>query len=135
MICNPLMVAEISIGRASKSNFIDAYKVIGEKIGLKHLKIWSFCGGWVALAGLLMIISFYFLVAGWVLFYFLETLNGHLFILSESGFAEEFGGLTKNFSVQYVCGCFFLLATALVVAAGVKQGIEKVGKYQNIYLK
>ena len=128
-ICNPLMVAEISIGRTSKSNFIDAYKVIGEKIGLKHLKIWSFCGGWVAFAGLLMIISFYFLVAGWVLFYFLETLNGHLFTLSESGFAEEFGELTKNFSVQYVCGCFFLLATAFVAAAGVKQGIEKVGKY------
>lgn len=128
-ICNPLMVAEISIGRASKSNFIDAYKVIGEKIGLKHLKLWSFFGGWVAFAGLLMIISFYFLVAGWVLFYFLETINGHLFVLSENGFSEEFAELTKNFSVQYVCGCFFLLATALVVVAGVKQGIEKVGKY------
>ena len=129
LICNPLMVAEISIGRASKSNFIDAYKVIGEKIGLKHLKLWSFFGGWVAFAGLLMIISFYFLVAGWVLFYFLETLNGHLFILSESGFSEEFGNLTKNFSMQYVCGWVFLLATALVVAAGVKGGIENLGKY------
>ena len=129
MICNPLMVAEISLGRASKSNFIDAYKVIGEKAGLKHLKIWSFFGGWVALLGLLMIISFYFLVAGWVLFYFLETVNGHLFILSEDGFSQEFSDLTKNFSMQYVCGCFFLLATAVVVVAGVKQGIEKVGKY------
>ena len=74
MICNPLMVAEISLGRASKSNFIDAYKVIGEKAGLKHLKIWSFFGGWVALFGLLMIISFYFLVAGWVLYYFFEAI-------------------------------------------------------------
>lgn len=128
-ICNPLMVAEISIGRASKSNFIDAYKVIGEKVGLKHLKLWSFFGGWVAFAGLLMVTSFYFLVAGWVLFYFLETLNGHLFILSESEFSEEFGNLTKNFSMQYVCGWVFLLATALVVAAGVKGGIENLGKY------
>jgi len=129
LICNPLMVAEISLGRASKSNFIDAYKVIGEKAGIKHLQLWSFCGGWMALIGLLMIISFYFLVAGWVLFYFLETLNHHLFILSESEFAEEFTHLTQNFSVQYICGWVFLLATALVVAAGVKQGIEKVGKY------
>lgn len=129
LICNPLMVAEISLGRASKSNFIDAYKVIGEKAGVKHLKIWSFFGGWFAFAGLLMIVSFYFLVAGWVLFYFLETLNGHLFILKESEFSAEFGSLTQNFSVQYVCGLFFLLATALVVVAGVKQGIEKVGKY------
>jgi len=129
LICTPLMVAEIALGRTSKSNFIDAYKVVGEKLGMKHLKIWSFFGGWMAFAGLLMIISFYFLVAGWVLFYFLETLNHHLFILSEEDFAEEFAGLTQNFSMQYVCGLIFLLGTALVVAAGVKQGIEKMSKY------
>ncbi len=129
VICNPLMVAEIALGRASKSNFIDAYRVLGQKNGVTHLKLWSFFGGWMAFAGLWMIISFYFLVAGWVLFYFLETVNQHLFALTQEGFAVEFDGLTHDFSVQYVCGCFFLLATALVVTAGVKQGIEKVGKY------
>ncbi|MBR2273905.1 MAG: sodium-dependent transporter [Alphaproteobacteria bacterium] len=129
VICNPLMVAEIALGRASKSNFIDAYQVVGQRAGVKHLKLWSFCGGWMALIGLLMIVSFYFLVAGWVLFYFLETINHHLFTLSESGFAEEFNHLTQSFSVQYVSGCFFLLTTALIVAAGVKQGIEKASKY------
>lgn len=128
-ICNPLMVAEISIGRTAKSNFVDAYKVIGQKIGLKHLGIWSFFGGWMAFLGLLMIISFYFLVAGWVLFYFLESLNGHLFIISESDFTNEFVSLTQNFSIQYVCGWVFLLATALIVIAGIKHGIEKIGKY------
>lgn len=129
VICNPLMVAEIALGRASKSNFIDAYQVLGQKSGVKHLKVWSFFGGWMALAGLWMIISFYFLVAGWVLYYFLETVNYHLFELSESGFADEFNSLTQSFSIQYVSGCFFLLATALIVTAGVKQGIEKLGKY------
>jgi NSS family neurotransmitter:Na+ symporter len=129
LICNPLMVAEIAIGRASKSNFIDAYQVIGKKFGLKHLRLWSFCGGWMALFGLLMIISFYFLVAGWVLFYFLETINGRLFVISEDGFSQEFSNLTQSFSVQYVCGTVFLLMTALVVVAGVKKGIERVGKY------
>lgn len=129
VICTPLMVAEVALGRTAKSNFIDAYKTVGEKLGLKYLKIWSFFGGWMAFLGLLMIISFYFLVAGWVLFYFLETLNNHLFMLSEEEFSEEFAHLTKNFSVQYICGLIFLLSTALVVTAGVKQGIEKVGKY------
>ena len=129
VICNPLMVAEIALGRASKSNFIDAYKVLGQKAGVKHLKLWSFFGGWMALIGLLMIVSFYFLVAGWVLFYFLETINHHLFALSEKEFVVEFQNLTQSFSVQYVCGWFFLLATALIVTAGVKQGIEKASKY------
>ena len=51
LICNPLMVAEIAIGRTSKSNCVDAYKVIGTKVGLKHWKIWSFFGGWFAVFG------------------------------------------------------------------------------------
>ena len=69
-ICNPLMVAEISIGRTSKSNCVDAYKVIGENVEMKHLKLWSFFGGWFAAFGAFMCLSFYFLVAGWVLYYF-----------------------------------------------------------------
>ena len=57
-ICNPLMVSEIALGRASKSNFVDAYKVIGQKLGMKHLGLWSFFGGWTAFIGVTMIISF-----------------------------------------------------------------------------
>lgn len=129
MICNPLMVAEISLGRAAKTNFVDAYRVIGQKIGLSHLNIWSFFGGWVAFLGLLMIMSFYFLVAGWVLFYLFEALDGKLFSISAEAFSDEFEYLTKSFSIQYACGLVFLLATALIVAAGVKKGIERTGVY------
>ena len=57
------MVAEIAIGRTSKSNCVDAYKVIGQKVGIKHVKIWSFFGGWFAVIGITLCLSFYFLIA------------------------------------------------------------------------
>ena len=129
VICNPLMVVEIAIGRTAKSNFVDAYKVIAQKVGIKHTWLWSFFGGWMAFAGILMIISFYFLVAGWVLYYFFEAVSGKLMLITQDNLAGEFVALTQNFSMQYSCGLIFLFATAVIVTAGVKQGIEKTGLY------
>ncbi|MBR1605126.1 MAG: sodium-dependent transporter [Alphaproteobacteria bacterium] len=129
LICNPLMVAEIALGRASHSNFVDAYKVIAHKVGLRRTWFWSLFGGWSAFIGVTMIISFYFLVAGWVLYYFFEAVSGKLMVITQENLATEFSSLTHNFSMQYSCGLIFLFATALVVVAGVKQGIEKTGLY------
>ena len=129
LICNPLMVSEIAIGRAAKSNFIDAYKILGERAGIKHTWPWSFCGGWLAFVGVTMIISFYFLVAGWVLYYFFEALSGKLMLITTENMTTEFENLTRNFSVQYSCGLIFLLVTALIVMSGVKQGIERTSMY------
>jgi len=129
LICNPLMVAEISIGRTSKSNCVDAYKVIGSKIGLKHLKIWSFFGGWFAAFGVLLCLSFYFLVASWVLYYFFEAVTGRLMDISHENLTAEFENLTRNFAIQMSCGLIFLLTTTLIVVGGVKKGIERTGLY------
>ena len=126
-ICNPLMVSEIALGRASRSNFVDAYKIIGQKIGMKHLKLWSFFGGWIAFFGISMIISFYFLVAGWVLYYLLESLSGHLINIAPNNLSAEFEKLSYSFSIHYSCGLIFMFVTALIVIAGVKKGIEKAG--------
>lgn len=126
LICSPLMVAEIAIGRTSKSNCVDAYKVIGQKVGIKHLKIWSFFGGWFAVIGITLCLSFYFLVAGWVLYYFLEAAGGKLMSVGQTQLATEFEQLTQNFSIQMCCGWIFLFVTALIVIAGVKKGIERV---------
>ena len=129
LICNPLMVAEISIGRTAKSNCVDAYEIIGSKVGLKNLKIWSFFGGWFAAFGVILCLSFYFLVASWVLYYFFESISGQLLQISHQKLASEFETLTKSFSIQISCGLIFLLSTTLIVIAGVKKGIERVGLY------
>ena len=129
LICNPLMVAEIAIGRTSKSNCVDAYKVIGSQVGLKHLKIWSFFGGWFAAFGVLLCLSFYFLVASWVLYYFFEAVTGRLMDISHENLTAEFENLTHNFSIQMSCGLIFLLTTTLIVVGGVKKGIERTGLY------
>lgn len=128
-ICNPLMVAETAIGRTSKSNCVDAYRVIAAKAGIKYPAVWSFFGGWFAAVGVVMCLSFYFLVAGWVLYYFLEAVSGKLLLITQDNLSTEFENLTQNFAVQYSNGLIFLFVTAIIVMAGVKKGIEKTGVY------
>ncbi len=128
-ICNPLMVAEVAVGRRAKSNCVDAYKIIGNEVGAKYLGVWSFFGGWFAAIGVVMCLSFYFLVASWVLYYFLEAVSGKLLLIAQDDLVGEFTRLTHNFSMQFSCGMIFLLATSLIVVAGVKKGIEKTGLY------
>ena len=129
IICNPLMVSEIAIGRTSKSNCVDAYKVIGKEVGIKHLGVWSLFGGWFAAIGVTLCLSFYFLVAGWVLYYFLEAVSGKLMQIEQAQLSTEFESLTQSFSIQLICGWSFLFVTTLIVIAGVKKGIERVGLY------
>ncbi|MBR3677093.1 MAG: sodium-dependent transporter [Alphaproteobacteria bacterium] len=129
LICNPLMVAEIAIGRTAKSNCVDSYKIIGEQMGMKHLKVWAFFGGWFSAIGVFLCLSFYFLVASWVLYYFLEAVSGKLMLISQENLQTEFQNLTQNFTIQYSNGLIFLLVTALIVVGGVRKGIEKTGLY------
>ena len=129
VICNPLMVAEIAIGRTSKSNCVDAYRVIGSRVGLGHLGLWSFFGGWFAAFGVFLCLSFYFLVASWVLYYFLEAVSGKLLLIAKDDLTNEFKHLTQNFSMQISCGLIFLLSTTIIVIGGIKKGIERVGLY------
>ena len=128
-ICNPLMVAEIAIGRAAQTNCVDAYRVLGSKIGMRHLGLWSFFGGWFAPLGVFLLLSFYFLVAGWVLYYAFEAVTGRLLLIGQTEFVTEFENLTQNFGQQYFCGLAFLLVTGLIVLVGVRKGIEKISLY------
>lgn len=129
VICNPLMVAEIALGRTSKSSFVDAYETIGNKIKAKNLGVWKFFGGWVAFLSLWMIVSFYFVVAGWVVYYLLEAMSGELLSYSGEELVKGFDVLAKSFTFQFGLGFMFLLLTALVVLGGVKKGIEKCSVY------
>ncbi|MFI3242544.1 MAG: sodium-dependent transporter [Alphaproteobacteria bacterium] len=126
LVCNPIMVAEISLGRTSRSNMVDAYDIVGKKTGIKNLWIYKIFGGYAGLVGLFLISSFYFLVAGWVLFYLKEIVNGDLLNRAKDDFSIIFSDLSKDFYKQYFYGSMFLFLTASVVYKGVSNGIEKV---------
>ncbi len=125
-ICMPLMIAEISVGRLSRSNMVDAYKIINQRSGLKHSPVWTIFAGWLGALGIVMITSFYFLVAGWVIYYLVQAITGSLMQLPAQEIEQVFTGLTQSFAQQAFYALLFLGATAVIVLGGVKKGIERV---------
>ena len=128
LLCYPVMVGEVSIGRAAQRDAYGSYSKFG---GRK----WGWLGFMGILAGIL-ILSFYNVVAGWAFGYFLNITFGDL--LNHSDFSAFFQGFVNDildlsswegFSYSNLLFSFaFMALTAFIVSQGIQKGIEAANK-------
>jgi NSS family neurotransmitter:Na+ symporter len=118
MLCFPVMVGEIAIGRKAGSDAYGSYQKLGGGM-------WGYLGVYGILAGVL-ILSFYNVVAGWAFGYFLEISFGSL--LSEPDVNSFFGNYVNDIGPVFMFSFGFTIFTALIVAQGVAKGIEAANK-------
>ena len=114
ILCFPVIVSEIAIGRNTKKNAIGAFNQMGKRK-------WNFIGKMGVLCGVL-ILSFYTIVAGWVLGYVFEMVTGNFSI------ADNFGNYVNNTTSVLLYAVLFMFLTALIVSRGIEKGIEKAAK-------
>ncbi|MEO1254488.1 MAG: sodium-dependent transporter [Bacteroidota bacterium] len=115
ILCFPVMVTEIAIGRKTQKNPVGAYTALG-------FKKWKALGLLGILSGVL-ILSFYNVVAGWAFGYFLEMIQGNFKI------GEQFGSYVTQISKVGLYGVIFMGLTAFTVSKGISGGIEKAAKF------
>ncbi|MET1254144.1 sodium-dependent transporter [Aliikangiella maris] len=115
ILCFPVMVAEISIGRKTQRNPVGAFKSLG-------FKRWSVIG-YLGLASGVLILSFYNVVAAWAFGYFIDILSGTFSIGGEA-----FGQFTADWIKVGGYGLIFMVGTAFVVSRGIAGGIERAAK-------
>ncbi len=114
VLCFPVMVAEIAIGRKTRRNPVGAFSALG-------FKSWSFIG-YLGLASGVLILSFYNVVAAWAFGYFIEMVMGNFNI------GNEFAEFTADYiKVGFYC-VIFMVTTAFVVSRGISGGIERAAK-------
>jgi NSS family neurotransmitter:Na+ symporter len=118
LICFPVMVGEIAIGRKAGLDAYGSYK----KIGGGH---WGYLGLF-GILGVIAILSFYNVVAGWAFGYFLEITFGNL--LSENDFGDFFGNYIRNIGSNFLFSLGFMVITAYIVNRGIQKGIEMANK-------
>ena len=111
LLCFPVMVTEVAIGRKTQKNPVGAFATLG-------FKNWKIVGILGVLAGV-VILSFYNVVAGWAFGYFLEMIQGNFQI------GSEFGGFVSNVGKVGLYGVVFMAVTAYIVSRGVSAGIER----------
>ncbi len=115
VLCFPVMVAEIAIGRKTQLNPVGAFKALG-------YKNWAIVG-YLGLASGVLILSFYNVVAAWAFGYFVDILFG-TFNVGE----QAFGTFVADYVKVGGYGVLFMLSTAFIVSRGVSGGIEKAAK-------
>lgn len=119
----PVMLIEFAIGRKTQRNPVGAYRAIG---GRKSLWVWA--GGLGVIAGF-VILSYYSVVAGWCLGYVLKSIGGGFAAFDDPAEAgEAFAAFAGNPSQAIFAHLAFMLTCILVVAQGVRSGIEKASR-------
>ena len=113
----PAMLAEFAVGRRTKKNAVGAFRTLSKR--------WSWLG-YSGVLGALLISGYYYLIAGWSLQYFADSVTGGMFNSSLS-FKEQFDLFQASWK-PLLWGVVFILMTHFIVARGVEKGIEKASK-------
>ena len=113
----PAMLAEFAVGRTTRKNAVGAFRSLSKR--------WSWLG-YSGILGALLISGYYYLIAGWSLEYFVNSMSGTLYSSSAS-FKEQFDTFQGSWR-PLVYGVVFILMTHFIVSRGVEKGIEKASK-------
>jgi len=123
LIATPIMLSEMIIGRRSGKSAPEAMKSLAIEGG--HSARWSLVG-WMGLFALLLVLSFYSVIAGWSMAYLLKTLVGGLMGLTAERAGSSFGAFLQQPLTLTFWHLLFTVITVFIVARGIKTGLERV---------
>jgi len=118
----PILVMEFSIGRAGRLNIVGALRELEPEGSKWH--IW----GYLAIGGNYLLMMFYTVICGWVLFYFWSAMTGGLIGLSPQQVGGVFGSLLQNpWKMSFWMG-LTVFSGFFICAIGLVKGVERVTK-------
>lgn len=115
-----LMMAEIVIGRRGKLNAVGSFKALGGGA-------WSIVG-WLGVIAAFIILSYYGVIGGWTIAYFIKSFTGLTSHSSSGQIAKTFEIFVSNAGSVIFYQVLFMAATIFVVYNGVGGGIERLCK-------
>ena len=117
----PVMIAEVLLGRLGQSNPIHTMKMLRQKY--KNSPLWVLIG-WMGVICGFMILSYYVVIAGWVMYY--------LYLMARGTFAGAHSEVVNNVFSQMVQDPYllifwmtiFMILTIWIIARGISRGLE-----------
>ena len=117
----PLLLSEFIIGRRSQASARQAFKILAPD---GH---WGFTG-LLAVICCTLILSFYSVVGGWGIEYFVKAVKFDFTNASDETLSSMFSTFSSSTWAPLICHTVFLAVTAGIVISGVKKGIESFSK-------
>ena len=122
----PIMMAEIMLGRRGRQSPINTMKMLAKDENRN--KHWVWLGGMGMIAGFL-ILSYYSVIAGWAISYIFRTASGAFVGANADAVNGIFGDLVSDPEKLLAWHTIFMVITTIVVARGVKHGLETAVRY------
>jgi len=123
VIAVPALMAEMMIGRHGGRSVIGTMQVLVERDGLAPG--WKIFGGLATLATFL-ILSYYCVICGWMLRYFVFGLTGGFRGMDAASAAAAYHAMLASPATMLAYSGAIVGVTALIVAGGVNRGVERV---------
>jgi NSS family neurotransmitter:Na+ symporter len=118
----PIVIAEMALGRQAGGDAASAFAHAAPR------SRWPLAG-WLAIVGSCLILSYYAVIAGWALKYFVGGALGTLWQAAGADYGGYFAQFIANPGEPVAWQMAMLATTMLVVAGGVQRGIEMVNRY------
>lgn len=121
VLCLPIMFSEFIIGRRTQSNAFGAIKKLAPK------SIWLLIGV-ISVAASISIMSFYSVVGGWTIEYIVNSFSSDFLTSNNNLLNSKFNDFVSSPIKPLIQHLIFLGLSAMIVVAGIKNGIEKYSK-------
>lgn len=118
----PIMIAEIMLGRRGKQSPINTMMMLARDEHRSPAWAWL---GWMGVVAGFLILSYYSVIAGWAMSYIFRTAGGMFLGVTSDGVNSIFTELVSDPERLLAWHTLFMVLTMMVVARGVKNGIEK----------
>jgi len=118
----PVMIAELMLGRRSKSDALTTFRVLHPERGA-----WALIGAAGVLSAFL-ILAFYTEVAGWVFAYVFKAASGSVLSVDPKVTSAAFENLISDPVQSILWQCIVLVFVGAIIVLGVSKGIESTTK-------
>lgn len=123
LIALPALIAEFLLGRRGGASVVKSMENLAARDGIHPA--WRYYGQMAAL-GAFIALSFYAVVAGWTLDYFIQALGNGFDGFNAEQSSAALGVLMESPGRMIVSQTVFLGLTGVTVAAGIRGGLERV---------
>jgi NSS family neurotransmitter:Na+ symporter len=118
----PILTCEFSVGRASRKGLSKAFDVLEPKgTCWHHFK-------WFSIFGNYLLMMFYTMVGGWMLFYVYRMASGSLMNLDSQGIEEAFNGMLASPGTMAGWMIVAVVISFGICVLGLENGIERITK-------
>ena len=118
----PVMISELTIGRFGQKNVSHSfYAMSGNK------RLWASMG-WLPVVSGVIVLSYYAVVAGWILEYAYQALSNGFAGKTPEQFTTDFASFSSDPFQPLLWLALIIAMTVAIVACGVRSGIERASK-------